>query len=54
MKIIKYTIVASENEPKQFYEKIMGWNAENESIAKSEAYNGKYTITDAELPKRGA
>lgn len=29
----------------------MGWNAENEEIAKAEADNGEYTIEDDGLPE---
>ncbi len=58
MKIIKYDIVnmvnyGTEENPKLEevrYAVQMGWNAENEEIAKLEAHNGEYTIEDDGQP----
>ena len=55
MKWIKYKFLSAEinhgteENPVMeqiFIEKSMGWNEANEEIAKSEAYNGEYTIED--------
>jgi hypothetical protein len=54
MKIIKYNLCTrvnhgTEEEPKWeeiLYPVTMGWNEENEAIAKAEAHNGEYTIED--------
>ena len=54
MKTIKYNLYArvnrgTEDSPQWedvLYPVMMGWNAENESIAKAEAHNGEYTIEE--------
>lgn len=54
MKILKYNLCTKVNhgtEEEPEWEEIlsavtMGWNEVNEEIAKREAYNGEYTITD--------
>ena len=58
-KIIKYQLCVKVNRGTEenpqieevFYPVIMGWNEINEKTAKAEAYNGEYTIEDAELPE---
>lgn len=57
MKILKYNLCTRVNhgtEEAPQWEDIlfpvtMGWNEENEEIAKKEAYNGAYTIEEAEV-----
>ena len=59
MKIIKYDYCSrvnhgTEEKPiwkETFYGVEMGWNEENEEIAKKEAYNGEYTIEDDGVPE---
>jgi hypothetical protein len=50
MKLLKYNLCTSVShgteETPVLHPVIMGWNAENEEIAKQEAYNGEYTIED--------
>ena len=54
MKVVKYkicTLVNRGTEESPAWEEVlsfveMGWNEENEIIAKQEAYNGEYTIED--------
>ena len=54
MKIIKYQLCTEVNhgtEDKPDIQQVLsfvtlGWSADNETIAKAEAYNGKYTIED--------
>ena len=54
MKVIKYQFCTevnhgTEDEPniKQVFSAVtLGWSAANEAIAKSEAYNGEYTVED--------
>ena len=56
MKVLKYNLCTlvnhgTEDEPdiEEFLSPVeMGWNEKNEEIAKKEAYNGEYTIEDAE------
>ncbi len=43
MKILKYLKQAGD----ELYQVAMSYNEANEEIAKSEAYNGEYTIDDA-------
>lgn len=59
MKIIKYKFLScevnngTEDEPKIeqiFLDKSMPWNEANEAIAKAEAKNGEYTVTDDGQP----
>ena len=59
MKVIKYQIsietnLGTEDNPEiqqTFQNKIMGYSAENEVIAKAEAYNGEVTIEDDGQPE---
>ena len=59
MKTIKYslcTLVNHGTEEKPQWEEIlfpvsMGWNEENEAVAKAEAYNGKYIVEDNGEPE---
>lgn len=59
MKIIKYQICTevnhgTEDEPniEQLFSGVsLGWSEANEEIAKSEAYNGEYTIEDDGKPE---
>ena len=59
MKIIKYNLCTkvnrgTETEPvwaEVFSAVEMGWNEVNEEIAKTEAYNGEYTIEDDGQPE---
>jgi len=47
MKVIKYKFNVGESDAKPILTDVeMGWNEANEEIAKSEAYNGEYTIED--------
>lgn len=60
MKVIKYYLYDSRNygteeEPElvgELLPVIMEWNEANEEIAKTEAYNGKYTIEDDGQPEQ--
>lgn len=59
MKAIKYQLCTevnhgTEDEPKieQIFSSVtLGWSAENEAVAKVEAYNGDYTIEDDGAPE---
>ena len=52
MKIIRYKFLSAEIDNEQiFLEKYMGWNEDNEKVAKQEAYNGEYTIEDDGQPE---
>ncbi len=59
MKIIKYQLCTevnrgTEQEPEieQIFTAVsLGWSEANEKIAKSEAYNGEYTIEDDGKPE---
>nr|DAN99984.1 MAG TPA: hypothetical protein [Caudoviricetes sp.] len=59
MKIIKYQLCTEVNhgtEEQQNIEQVfsevsLGWSKANEKIAKSEAYNGEYTIEDDGKPE---
>ena len=59
MKIIKYQLCTeinrgTEEQPnieQVFSEVSLGWSEANEEIAKSEAYNGEYTIEDDGKPE---
>ena len=48
MKWIRYKFLSAEVNPgeQSFIDKSMTWSEANEEIAKSEAYNGEYTIED--------
>ena len=48
MKWIRYKFLSAEVNPGEqaFIDKSMTWSEANEEIAKSEAYNGEYTIED--------
>jgi hypothetical protein len=62
MKTIKYNLYArvnrvTEDSPQWedvLYPVIMGWNEENEAIAKAEAYKGEYTIENDGKPAPAA
>ena len=49
-KVIKYNICTDEN-GEILIPVELGWNEVNEEIAKSEAYNGEYTIEDDGQPE---
>lgn len=59
MKVIKYQLCTevnhgTEDEPnieQVFSAVILGWSAANEAIAKTEAYNGEYTVEDDGEPE---
>lgn len=59
MKIIKYQLCTEVNHGTEkqpnieqvFSEVSLGWSEANEEIAKSEAYNGEYTIEDDGKPE---
>lgn len=59
MKIIKYQLCTEVNHGTEeqpnieqvFSEVSLGWSEANEKIAKSEAYNGEYTIEDDGKPE---
>ena len=59
MKVLKYRLCTevnygTEEQPdiqQIFSEVTMGWSEVNEQIAKSEAYNGEYTIEDDGQPE---
>ncbi len=59
MKIIKYQLCTevnhgTEDKPdiQQVFSAVtLGWSADNETIAKAEAYNGEYTIEDDGKPE---
>lgn len=59
MKVIKYQLYTkvnhgTEDEPniEQVFSAVtLGWSADNENIAKSESYNGEYTIEDDGEPE---
>lgn len=59
MKIIKYQLCTEVNhgtEDKPDIQQVLsfvtlGWSADNETIAKAEAYNGKYTVEDDGEPE---
>lgn len=59
MKVIKYQLCAevnhgTEDEPKieQVFSAVtLGWSEGNEKIAKTEAYNGEYTVEDNGEPE---
>lgn len=60
MKVIKYQFVSAEvnrgreeqpNIEQVFFEKTIPWSEANEEIAKAEAYNSEYTITDDGNPE---
>lgn len=59
MKVIKYQLCTevnhgTEDEPdiEQVFSAVtLGWSADNETIAKAEAYNGEYTIEDDGKPE---
>ena len=59
MKILKYKLCSeincgTDDKPQieqTFSDVEMGWNPENEEIAKREAYNGEYTIEDDGEPE---
>ena len=54
MKVLKYRLMTEVNHGTEeqpdiqqiFSDVTLGWSAENEDIAKREAYNGAYTIED--------
>lgn len=50
MKILKYKLLQAYDEDgiPILFDKEMGWNEVNEEVAKTEAYNGEYTVEDAE------
>lgn len=55
MKVIKYQFCTEVNhgtEDEQVFSAVMlGWSEANEKIAKSEAYNGEYTVEDDGEPE---
>lgn len=52
MKILRYRFLSAETDNEQiFLEKSMGWNEDNEAVAKQEAYNGEYIIEDDGQPE---
>ena len=59
MKVIKYQLCTeinhgTEEQPniEQVFSKVsLGWSEANEEIAKSEAYNGEYTVEDDGKPE---
>ena len=59
MKVLKYRLMTEVNHDTEeqpdiqqiFSEVTMGWSESNEQIAKSEAYNGEYTIEDDGQPE---
>ena len=59
MKVIKYQLCTEINHGTKEQPKIeqvlsavtLGWSEDNEKIAKSEAYNGEYTIEDDGKPE---
>ena len=59
MKVLKYRLCTEVNhgteEPPDihqiFSDVMLGWSESNEEIAKSEAYNGEYTIEDDGQPE---
>ena len=59
MQIIKYNLCTKVNHSTEENPQIeeilspvtMGWNEQNEEIAKKEAYNGEYTIEDDGQPE---
>ena len=51
MKIIKYQYCVVVDGKEMLFPVEMGWNEINEEIAKSEAYNGEYTIEDDGQPE---
>lgn len=59
MKVLRYRICTEVNHGTEeqpdiqqiFSDVTMGWNEVNEEIAKTEAYNGEYTIEDDGQPE---
>jgi hypothetical protein len=59
MKVIKYQLCTEANHGTEdkpnieqvFSAVILGWSAANEAIAKTEAYNGEYTVEDDGEPE---
>ena len=59
MKIIRYTMAANVNRGSSeapvweqvLFPVVMGWNPNNEEIARQEAYEGQYTLEEEDLEK---